>query len=324
MEPMICPRCGTENPADTLNCEACRINLQFARENPDEIERLVQEDIHREQLAADALRTDFLHMSAPKDEAVLLPVLLLLGSFVFAFILGEAVHELGHVLAHRLYGYQVGMVLDPFGGSRTLGSSSPRDIWGPTTAAGPLLNLLAALLIFMLLWPRRRPALLPLLLWGPLALIQEGVTLSLGMLTPGGDAELIVEWGVPAPLILALGILFLASGVALVCWVLPLVSLSPTDSLGRKFSVVAGGMASFMLLRFLVSSVISPTLAQENVVPLIFTLLLAAIVVLLFGPLYPFLNRISETEPVPVSGRTAVLSIALAVGMVLFQLITFN
>ena len=34
--------------------------------------------------------------------------LLLLGAFAFAFLLGEAAHELGHYLAHRAYGHAGG------------------------------------------------------------------------------------------------------------------------------------------------------------------------------------------------------------------------
>lgn len=42
METITCPRCGTENPAGAMNCKTCHINLQFALEHPEEIERLKQ------------------------------------------------------------------------------------------------------------------------------------------------------------------------------------------------------------------------------------------------------------------------------------------
>ena len=37
MDTIICPKCGTENPINALNCTHCRINLQFAFEHPDQI-----------------------------------------------------------------------------------------------------------------------------------------------------------------------------------------------------------------------------------------------------------------------------------------------
>jgi len=264
-------------------------------------------------------------IAVPKSESFMRQVLLLLGSFVFAFCLGEAVHELGHYLVHRAFGVDVGIRLDPFGGSRILhGSSAPRQIWGITSVAGPLLNLLAGVTLSLSLWWKRRPALLPLLLWGPIALVQEGVTFSLGMLTPAGDAQLIVDWGVPAAVLVSLGVLSLALGISLICGLLPLTNLSPADTLNRKFIVVTGGMVSFMFLRLLVSSFFSPDLALENTVPLLFALLLASIVVMLYGPLYPIFNHISRTEPVSVTWPAAIFSMTLGAGVVVLQLASLN
>lgn len=314
---LICPRCGTVNSPGAVNCVACRINLEFARENPAQIERI------RLDATGPGAGIEPSGVQLSGQASVLLPVLLLLGSFTFAYLLGETVHEFGHYLAHRLYGSRVAISLDPFGGSMTHGSGTPRETWGATSAAGPLLNLFAGIILTLSLWSKRKPALLPLLFWGPIALIQEGVTLSLGMLTPGGDALLIVEWGVPAPILLGLGMLSLASGVALLCWLLPLVGLSPADSLGRKLSVVAGGMVSFLFIRFLVSSLADPELAMENFAPLLFSILLAALVVGLFEPLYSLLKRISVIQPVPVTRAVAASSLTLGLAIVLFQLLTF-
>ncbi len=263
-------------------------------------------------------------LSLSNRKSILKPVLFLFASFTFVFCLGEAVHELGHLLAHRAYGYEAGMILDPFGGSRTLGSSSPRAIRGATSAAGPLFNLLLGVTVLSLLWSRRRPANFPFLLWGPVAMLQEGVTFSLGNLTPGGDAALIVEWGVPFAVVLGFGIFLLIAGIAVLGWLLPLVNLSPQDSIDRKFAVVAGGMVSFMLLRWVLAAIISPELSQENLIPLIFSLLLAVIVVLLNKPLQPLLRRIVEVRTGTVGWANVVVAAALAVGVVLFQLLTFN
>jgi hypothetical protein len=263
--------------------------------------------------------------AAGRDEPALLPVLLLLVSFVFAFCLGEAIHELGHFFAHRAYGVDVGIRLDPFGGSHIIdGSLAPPEIWGITSAAGPLLNVVAGLTLTLALWRWRRPVFLPLLLWGPIALVQEGVTFSLGLLTPGGDAALIAGAGVPAGLILGAGILFLALGVAGVCLVLPQAGLSPSASFPFRLRVVAGGMVSFMVARLLFSPVTSPGQAGENVLPLAFSLLLAAAVAALYGPVHRFLGYLSETEPVTVPQFAVALSGLLALGMVAFQLAWFN
>ena len=322
---ITCPRCGTENRADRRNCEGCRVNLEFALQNPAEIARLQQMAAGQARWVAGPREGEAAVTSASEGRPFLLPVLLLLGSFAFVFCLGEAVHELGHFLTHRAYGVEVGIQLDPFGGSRILqGSSAPREIWGITSLAGPLFNLLVGLIVSASLWRLRQPALLPLLLWGPVALLQEGVTFSLGLLTPGGDAQLIVEWGVPAAVLLSFGLLCLASGLALLCGLLPLVGLSPDDSFGRKFGLVAGGMVSFMVIRLLASCAASPNAAQENVLPLFFSLLLATLVVLLYRPLVRLLSRGPGPGPASVNWPAAASSLALAVGMVLFQISFFG
>ena len=260
-----------------------------------------------------------------KGKSILLPALLLLGSFAFAFCLGEAVHELGHFLVHRAFGVAVGIRLDPFGGSRILhGASAPQEIWGITSLGGPLLNLLAGMIVSFSVWQKRTPMLLPLLLWGPVALIQEGVTFSLGMLTPGGDARLMVSWGIPAFVLIGLGILFLAAGILLICRLLPVVSLSPEDSFGRKFSVVTVGMVSFMVLRLLFSSLRSSDLLIENTVPLVFACLLAAAVTLLYAPWNALFSRIPKTDLAPITWPAVVTSSLLGIGIVLFQLVAFN
>ena len=319
MAAVRCPRCGTRNRVDAMNCAVCNINLAFALEPPAEIEAIKRRDGESEDLhEAGGAAT-----GTPKP--LLLPALLLLGAFAFAFCLGEAAHELGHYLAHGAYGTEVGIKLDPFGGSRILGATSaPHETWGTTSAAGPLLNLLGGLTVWLALWRHRTAAILPFLLWGPIAFVQEGVTFSLGMLTPGGDAELIIESGVPAAFILGLGVLFLLSGIVAVCLVLPLVSLSPSDPFGRRFGVVAGGMVSFMLIRLLGSSVASPHLAQEQVIPLVFALVLAAVVVGVYGPAYSMLRRSSNDAPAGVPRPAMMSSVALALAMILFQMMSFN
>ena len=111
---------------------------------------------------------------------------MLSGAFTFAFLMAEMIHEFGHYLAHVAFGnHDVGVLLDPFGGSRITGLTSSTDqALIATTAAGPLFNLLLGITTTILLWRNRKPILLPLLLWGPIALVQEGVNLSLGLLSP--------------------------------------------------------------------------------------------------------------------------------------------
>jgi hypothetical protein len=43
MEPEACPRCGTMNPPNAMNCRQCRINLEFAKANPEVAQGLTRD-----------------------------------------------------------------------------------------------------------------------------------------------------------------------------------------------------------------------------------------------------------------------------------------
>jgi hypothetical protein len=40
MSTITCPVCGNVSPANAMNCKQCGINLQFALQNPVEVERI--------------------------------------------------------------------------------------------------------------------------------------------------------------------------------------------------------------------------------------------------------------------------------------------
>jgi len=249
-------------------------------------------------------------------------ILLLAGSFTFAFLLGELVHEYGHYLGHLAYGNpdNVQVHVDPFGGTMIVGVTSlPDKIISVTSATGPLFNLLLAVACLLLLWRIRRQALLPFLLWGPIAMIQEGVNFSLGMMTPGGDAQWIASLGIPKPIIVLIGSFLLVAGVKMISLLLPLTNMERAVPFKDKFLIVLLGMCSLMLIRYIHSVVASPTSIVENLVPLIFSLLLAVFVVLVYKPISKSTHAIKEkSKPVPWSVVT--FSLMLGLNLFLFQL----
>jgi len=251
-------------------------------------------------------------------------ILLLAGSFTFAFLFGELVHEYGHYLGHLAYGNpdNVWVHVDSFGGTMIVGVTSlPDKVIGVTSATGPLFNLLLAVTCLLLLWRIRRPILLPFLLWGPIAMIQEGVNFSLGMMTPGGDAQWIAAIGVPRPLLLLTGSFLLVAGVKTISLLLPLTAIDRDDSIKDKALIIGVGMCSLMLIRFIYSLATSPNLITENLAPLIFSLLLAAFILFTYKPMN---ENIEESKNHIMAWSSVLFSLALGTSMFLFQIAVLN
>jgi len=252
--------------------------------------------------------------------------LLLAGSFTFAFLLGELVHEYGHYLGHLAYSNpdNVQVHVDPFGGTMIVGVTSlPGKIISITSATGPLFNLLLAVTCLLLLWRIRRPALLPFMLWGPIAMIQEGVNFSLGLMTPGGDAQWIAAMGVPRPLLLLTGSFLLVAGVKTISLLLPLTDIQRDEPFKEKILIVLLGMCTLMFIRFIRSVVAAPISVVENLVPLIFSLLLAVFVVILYKPVSER-TQVEKEKPKPVTWSATASSLALGISMFLFQIAVLN
>ena len=262
-------------------------------------------------------------MNENKPQRMVAFILLLAGSFIFAFLFGEMVHEYGHYISHLAYGNSdVSVVINPFGMSRIVGVTSlPIKAMGVTSAAGPLTDLILASLTFLLLWPKRKTILLPLLLWGPVAMISEGVNFSIGMLTPGGDAQWISALGIPKPLLVTLGIILIAGGIFLIGLLLYSVVIPEKRSSMSVFIIVLAGMCSLMLIRFLYTALTAPEFLMENLIPLIFSLLLAVIVVIIRPVVLKLIRRMQNASVDPLSMQAVVTALALGLGMFAFQIL---
>jgi hypothetical protein len=104
-------------------------------------------------------------------------LLFLASSFILAFCLQVTVHELGHYLTGLLVGAQGGKVfLHPFYNSQVVFRSIP-GVTGLVLVGvmGPGLDVFLATLLSLLAWSKKSPLLLPLLMWGSIAYIGEGI-----------------------------------------------------------------------------------------------------------------------------------------------------
>lgn len=242
--------------------------------------------------------------------------LLLFGSYTFAYSVLVAIHETGHLLALRSYGVtDVRIVLHPFTGSRTIWNATDAFI-GKVDAAGPLAAIMFGAVVSLSLWKLRRPALLPLLLLGPVACLTEGVSnfMQIVLRSPGSDAMRIVEAGVPAAVVATVAVLIFLVGVVVLVRLLPLTGLSPDAAFPGKALVVSAGLGGFMLAGSLYGAFIDRSALERNGPQLIFVLLMG----LMIAAIYRSVSRLVAygTEGVVTQARWMATWIALSLGVV--------
>ena len=266
---------------------------------------------------------------------------LLLGGSAFAYLLGVAVHEVGHFLANTALGVpESRIVLHPFDLSQTIEvgdvSSAFGTAWRRAVAggSGPLLNVAVGVTIGLVLWRRRSPRLFPFLLLAPVALLQEGVGLIIGLVDypdVGSDWVLVMQAGASPLLIGMLAVLFLGAGYVWVQLLIPLLGLSSEDPRRRLLAVLPVGIPVLLLGAVVYLSLLGSDsgtatryVLQNRAIALGSSLALVGSIIVLYRPLFPVLDRICHTPPAHVSSKDAVLAIVLGLAVCVAQLAFFN
>ncbi len=135
-------------------------------------------------------------------------MVLVMGASVFAYLFGVVVHEFGHYVGAAIVDVPVErIVLHPF----DLSYNDYGDLSGVSqlrpaieSAAGPVVNLVAGAGVSLLVWRRRSTRWLPVVMWGPLALVQEGVGMVIGLVDyPDVESDWVsvMNAGVPPAMI---------------------------------------------------------------------------------------------------------------------------
>lgn len=250
-------------------------------------------------------------------------ILVLIGAFSFAFFMGIALHEFGHAIAIRSFGVKtVKVILHPFQSSSTYWDVN-NDFIGYVDAAGLLLNVIIGCSILILLWRKRSQFILPLLLTGPMSLIQEGFNsfLQLVLNIPGTDSIRIVASGVPYIIVFGTAILFISLGIILFSLQLPLYGISSEDTFHRKLTILAPGLTFYMLMILLYALVFNPSEMLRGVILTLFSGFISILIAALNKPI----SFIFKHDARVLQDRRAVYSslglcgIVILAGLMLFN-----
>ena len=255
-------------------------------------------------------------------------MLLLFGSFLFAFVLNSyIIHEAGHAFGGLLFGCKIkGLNINPFGTGGWDSQCPFMTLSGKVVQGmgGPLFGLPISIAITFLLWRKRRPILLPLLMSAAVVCIGNylGVLDSMGNY-PGhifdyGWLRLI---GVPHFAISIIGILSLVAGIILMNLITPLSGVGKAEPFWKVWLLNLSTWPLYLLIRLIYQALVG----EEITGPLTFLILgviLATFTALTFKPILKIANRFTNVEPVLPSARAVWLAVGLSLSLTIALTLT--
>ncbi|MBN2240801.1 MAG: hypothetical protein JW712_13590 [Dehalococcoidales bacterium] len=257
-------------------------------------------------------------------------VILIFGSTAFSFNIGNTVHEFGHAIADRASGIplsDINMVIHPFYAPHmSINGGIPDSMMGMPDAAGPLANVIIGLVFFALLWKKRNPYFLPLLLWGPLACVQEGIGQILTISSAGSDSARMVAAGFSEAAIIVVCIILLLLGIVLFALVIPVAGISPGTSWRKRLTILMGGMVPYGILVLVICLAAgnhqSDMSRSYNIIAGF--ALIAAIVTAVSVPLHRLMNKTGVTSELTIEWSHSLTAATVMIVIIVLELVFLN
>ncbi|UCC16574.1 MAG: hypothetical protein JSU58_09435 [Dehalococcoidales bacterium] len=257
-------------------------------------------------------------------------ILLIFGASGFSFNIGNIIHELGHAVADWMSGIPISnihVIIHPFFAPHMhIEGGIPDSMTGWPDAAGPLANVTIGLIVFGILWKKRTPFTFPLLLWGPLACVQEGIGQMLTLSDRGSDAARMITAGLPEPLLILISILFVFSGIVLFGLVFPVAGISMNTPFFKRMGIIAAGMIPYGLLTLLICVLASPN--QQDISRSYNIIggfaIIAVIVAAAYSPVRSLILRFRIRTDFQVQWSHGIYAIGLLAVIVIPQLLFLN
>ncbi len=251
-------------------------------------------------------------------------LLLFFGAFMLAFILNSyVIHEAGHAFGGMLFGCKIEeLYINPFG-TGSWESRCPSSLtMGPTGRflqgmGGPIFGLPISIAITLLLWRKRRPVLLPLLMSAPVVLIGNFLGVLDSMLNYPGhifDYGWMLQIGISPSIIKLIGFVSLVLGIILMNLLVPLAGTGISEPFWKVLVLNLFTWPLYLLIR-LFYQVFHGVESTGPTSLLILGVILAVFTALPFKPILKFLSRFTNTEPVIPSSRAVWLSFGLGMSL---------
>jgi hypothetical protein len=250
-------------------------------------------------------------------------MLLFFGAFLFALSLNSfVIHEAGHAFGGVLFGCQFeGLNVNPFGTGgwrdqcpETL-SPTGKVIRG---MGGQIFGLTLSIAVTLVLWPKRSPILLPLLMSAPVISIGNFLSV-LDSISSYPNFIFDYGWalriGIPPSILWVIGIASLVFGVVLMNLMTPLAGIGTYEPFWKVLSLNLSTWPLYFAIRLIYQSLDGRNIEGPFSV-FVFGVILATLTALTFKLVCKLTGRITHTETVLPSPGAVWLSMGLGVGLI--------
>ena len=256
-------------------------------------------------------------------------MLLFIGSFLFALCLNSFIfHEAGHAFGGVLFGCKFERLnINPFGtggwqdqcpANLTLTGKVVRGM------GGQIFGLPLSIAVTLLLWRKRKPMLLPLLMSaaviciGNLFSVLDSISSYPGFVF---DYGLALQVGVPQWILWSIAIASLVFGIVFMNLLIPLAGISPTEPFWKLLVINLSTWPFYMVVRLMYQSMIGRNITG-SISLLLLGVILATLTALAYKPQYKLLDRLTHSAPVLPSTDTVWLAIGLGVGLTVLLVVS--
>lgn len=258
-------------------------------------------------------------------------MLLFFGAFLFTFLLNSyIIHEAGHAFGGVLFGCQFERLnVNPFGtGGWSNQCPEPMTQTGKffQGMGGEIFGLPVSIAITLLLWRKRSPVWLPLLMSAAVICIGNLLSVLDSMSSYPNlvfDYGLAIQAGIPSFILLIIAITSLVSGIVLMDLLLPLAGIGITAPFWQVLILSVSTWPLYMAIRAIYQSINGIDIAGPMTV-VIFGVIIALLTALCFKPVIRLTDRITHSEPVLPSPGATWLSIGLGVGLTVILVLSNN